>query len=45
MELVVEFTMELVIEYVGIIINFTLLLHDLCLIFSIYFDCYSRVFF
>jgi hypothetical protein len=41
----VEFTIELVIEYVGIIINFTLLLHDLCLNFSIYFDCYSRVFF
>jgi hypothetical protein len=41
----VEFTIELVIEYVGIIINFTLLLHDLCLIFSIYFDCYFRVFF
>ena len=32
-------------RYVGIIINFTLLLHALCLIFSIYFDCYSRVFF
>jgi hypothetical protein len=31
--------LELVIEYIGIIINFTLLLHDLCLMFSIYFDC------
>ena len=33
-----------VIKDVGIISNFTLLLHDLCLIFSIYFNC-SRVFF
>jgi len=35
----VEFTLELVIEYVGIISNFTLLLHYLCLIISINFNC------
>jgi hypothetical protein len=41
----VEFTLVLVIEYFGMIVNFTLLLHDLCLIFSINFNCKSTIFF
>jgi len=35
----IEFILELVIEYVGIISNFTTLLHDLWLIICINFNC------